>query len=218
MARSVDQDHKALGVNGAPPRRGVGVGGPGEGMHYFGRGQLEVDDGEEILEERGVGWRVLHSPWPVAGSSFQGLLPSPSIVTLSPWHFLTPASWQPRHAHTSGFLSLSSPAPPLTLASWKDPGSGQSALQELEGGRDDRLPFGELPAVTMPQAPSPITTPTLGQVSSPKATVSGILFIADPPFGGTHFSVPPDGGRSRCQGPALQEMLGIWILLLAVWL
>lgn len=145
------------------------------------------------------------------------LLP-PYIVTLSPWHFSAPASWQPRHAHTSGFLSLSSPAPPLALASWKDPGSGRSALKELEGGRDNRLPFGELPVVTMHQAPSPITTPTLGQVSSPKATVPGLLFTADPPLGGTRFSVPPDGGRSRCQGPDLQEMLGIWILLLALWL
>lgn len=196
----------------------MGVGGPGEGMHYFGRGQLEVDDGEGRLEERGVGWRVLHSPWPVAGSSFQRLLPFPSIVTLSLWHFLAPASWQPRHAHTSGFLFLSSPAPPLALASWKDPGSGRSALQELEGGRDDRLPFGEHPVVTMRQAPSPITTPTLGQVSSPKTKVPGVLFIADPPLGGTHFSVPPDWGRSHCQGPTLQEMLGIWILLLALWL
>lgn len=159
---------QSLRCEWSPTQERGAVGGPGEGMHYFGRGQLEVDVGEEILEERGVGWRVLHSPWSVAGSSFQGLLPSPSIVTLSPWHFLAPAYWQPRHAHTSGFLSLSSPAPPLALASWKDPGSGWSALQELEGGRDDRLPFGELPVVTMHQAPSPITTPTLGQVSSPQ--------------------------------------------------
>lgn len=42
-----------------PPRpwRNMVVGGPGEGMHYFGMGQLEVDDGEGRPEERGVSWR-----------------------------------------------------------------------------------------------------------------------------------------------------------------
>lgn len=53
---------KSSGVNGLPPRpppprRKTVVGGPGEGMHYFGRGQLKVDDGEGRLEERGASWR-----------------------------------------------------------------------------------------------------------------------------------------------------------------
>ena len=41
------------------------VGGSGEGLYYFERGQLEVGDGEGRLEEggasQGLGWRVLHS-------------------------------------------------------------------------------------------------------------------------------------------------------------
>lgn len=43
---------------------GLVVGGSGEGVHYFERVQLEVDDGKGRLEERGasqgLGWRVLH--------------------------------------------------------------------------------------------------------------------------------------------------------------
>lgn len=69
---------------------------------------------------------------------------------------------------------------------------------------------------TMHPAPSPHSP---GPSLFPQGKkVPGVFFIADPPLGGAHFSVPPDGGRSPCQGPALQEMLVIWILLLALWL
>lgn len=149
------------------------------GRHWkFARGRLEVAEVEGRLGERGVfqGWgcRVLHSARPVAGCSLQDCPPLPSLLP-APWHFLGPRLLlTTTHSLISSLLSPPScPAAPMALASVRDPGCAQSALVELEG-RVDGLPFGQLPVVITHIHPAPSPHP------SPKAHVSGVLYIADP--------------------------------------
>lgn len=106
---------------------GLVVGGSGEGVYYFERGQVEVNDGEERLKQRGASqgleWRVLHSASLLLAVPSSLSLP-PSKVTLS-LAFLGPRlSATITHLYLWLSVLLSGLALPVTLASWKDPGSG----------------------------------------------------------------------------------------------
>lgn len=123
MAGGGDQDHKASGVNGSPTQeKGWWLRAWGGGRHWkFGRGQLEVDDGEGRLEERGApqGWGAGSFTQPGLWLAGPGrTVTPPSIVTLS-LPFLGPRPlvtvrhssrlWPP--------VPPSHSAPPMTLAS-----------------------------------------------------------------------------------------------------
>lgn len=110
------------------------IGGPRKGMYLEGASLRWMMGKEGWKKEGHLGglgeWSILHLPWLVAGSTFQGLSSLPSRVTLS-LVFLGPFLLATTvYSHLQLPVPPSVPAPPLILASWKDPGSGQSAIQE----------------------------------------------------------------------------------------
>lgn len=184
---------------GLPPGRTSGR--RSGGRHWkFARGQLEVDEGEGRLDERGAsqGWgcRVLHSAWPGDGCSFQNCHPSLHSYPLPGISWPPPLANHHRLSHLQPLVPPSCLAAPMALASAGGTLAlgGWSASMELEG-RVDRPPFGQFPVVTTHHPLSPITAP-LPQGKS----LWGPLYSWSFP-GSSHSLGPPDQGRPYSQGP-----------------